>query len=43
MGRNIFQSTHPEVMAQAVNMIVHKGATDKEAYEFYLDVSSQSK
>ena len=43
MGRNIFQSSHPAVMAQAVNMIVHKGATDKEAYECYLDLSSQEK
>ncbi len=37
MGRNIFQSTHPVEMAQAVAMIVHKGATDKEALEFYQD------
>ncbi len=37
MGRNIFQSENPVAMAQAVNMIVHKGATDKEAYEFFLD------
>lgn len=37
MGRNIFQSTHPVAMAQAVAMIVHKGATDKEALEFYQD------
>lgn len=37
MGRNIFQSTHPVAMAQAVSMIVHKGATDKEALEFYQD------
>ena len=37
MGRNIFQSEHPEAMAQAVAMIVHKGATDKEALEFYHD------
>lgn len=37
MGRNIFQSHNPVAMAQAVNMIVHKGATDKEAYEFFLD------
>ncbi len=37
MGRNIFQSAHPVVMAQAVAMIVHKGATDKEALEFYQD------
>lgn len=37
MGRNIFQSTHPVAMAQAVSMIVHKGATDKEALEFFQD------
>lgn len=37
MGRNIFQSQDPVAMAQAVNMVVHKGATDKEAYEFFLD------
>ncbi len=37
MGRNIFQSHDPVAMAQAVNMVVHKGATDKEAYEFFLD------
>ncbi|SHJ42110.1 3-hydroxy-5-phosphonooxypentane-2,4-dione thiolase [Hespellia stercorisuis] len=39
MGRNIFQSHHPIAMAQAVGMIVHKGATDKEAYEFFLDTA----
>lgn len=37
MGRNIFQSQNPAVMAQAVNMVVHKGATAKEAYEFFQD------
>ena len=37
MGRNIFQSHDPVAMAQAVNMVVHKGTTDKEAYEFFLD------
>ena len=37
MGRNIFQSQKPAVMAQAVNMVVHKGATAKEAYEFCQD------
>ena len=39
MGRNIFQSTHPVAMAQAVSMIVHKGATDKEALEFFQEES----
>ncbi len=38
MGRNIFQSTHPVEMAQAVNKIVHEGYTDKEAYEFFQDM-----
>ena len=37
MGRNIFQSTHPTVMAEAIRMIVHKGATDAEAWEFFQD------
>lgn len=37
MGRNIFQSEHPVEMAKAIRMIVHHKATDKEAYEFYLD------
>lgn len=41
MGRNIFQSLDPVAMAQAVNMIVHKGATDKEAYEFFMDVKKK--
>lgn len=43
MGRNIFQSTHPVAMAQAVSMIVHKGATDKEALEFYEDAVKSGK
>lgn len=40
MGRNIFQSYHPAAMAQAVAMIVHEGATDKEAYECYQDLAN---
>ncbi len=39
MGRNIFQSTHPIAMAQAVRMIVHEGATDAEAWEFFQDAT----
>lgn len=41
MGRNIFQSKHPVLMAQAVRKIVHEGYTDKEAFEFYQDMSNQ--
>ena len=37
MGRNIFQSEHPVEMAAAIRKIVHEGATDKEAFEFYQD------
>ncbi|MEH7415728.1 3-hydroxy-5-phosphonooxypentane-2,4-dione thiolase [Neobacillus drentensis] len=35
MGRNIFQSEHPEEIIQAVGKVVHEGFTDKEAFEFY--------
>jgi putative autoinducer-2 (AI-2) aldolase len=41
MGRNIFQSEHPEAMAQAIRMIVHDKATDKEAYQFYQNTINQ--
>ena len=36
MGRNIFQSQHPEAMIQAVGKVVHDGYTDREAYEYYM-------
>ncbi len=39
MGRNIFQSTHPLQMAEAVRMIVHEGATDAQAWEFFEDTT----
>lgn len=39
MGRNIFQSQHPIEMAKAIRMIVHEGATDDEAWEFYQDAT----
>lgn len=35
MGRNIFQSTDPVGMIKAVNAIVHKKATPKEAFEIF--------
>jgi putative autoinducer-2 (AI-2) aldolase len=35
MGRNIFQSHHPVVMADAIGKIVHHKYTDKEAFEFF--------
>lgn len=38
MGRNIFQSEDPAAMAQAIGKVVHENYTDKEAYEFFLDM-----
>lgn len=35
MGRNIFQSTNPVGMVKAVNAIVHKNATPKEAFSVF--------
>jgi 3-hydroxy-5-phosphonooxypentane-2,4-dione thiolase len=35
MGRNIFQSTNPVGMMKAVNSIVHKKYTPKEAYDLF--------
>jgi 3-hydroxy-5-phosphonooxypentane-2,4-dione thiolase len=41
MGRNIFQSKHPEEMIQAVNKVVHEGYSDNEAYEFFLHLTNE--
>ncbi|MGX7030347.1 3-hydroxy-5-phosphonooxypentane-2,4-dione thiolase [Vagococcus zengguangii] len=41
MGRNIFQSQHPKAMARSVSKIVHEKYSDKEAYEYYLDLINQ--
>ena len=35
MGRNIFQSSDPVGMIKAVNAIVHKNATPKEAFNIF--------
>ena len=40
MGRNIFQSEHPVAMCRAIGKVVHDGFTDKEAYEFYLELAN---
>jgi len=42
MGRNIFQSTHPVVMAEAISKIVHDRFTDEEAWEFFCDKAKTS-
>lgn len=41
MGRNIFQSEHPEAMVKAIRQIVHEGMNDKEAYELYLHLANE--
>ena len=41
MGRNIFQSNHATIMAQAIGKIVHEKYMDKEAYEFYQDMVNE--
>ena len=35
MGRNVFQSTDPISMIKAVNAIIHKDVTPKEAFEIF--------
>ncbi|MHC6202622.1 3-hydroxy-5-phosphonooxypentane-2,4-dione thiolase [Breznakiellaceae bacterium SP9] len=37
MGRNIFQSYHPAVMADSVGKIVHEKFTAKQALEYYTE------
>jgi len=41
MGRNIFQSEHPNAMIQAVRSVVHEDATPDRAYELFQDLSHQ--
>jgi putative autoinducer-2 (AI-2) aldolase len=35
LGRNVWQSPHPEAMAKALRAIVHDGASVKQAHEIY--------
>ena len=39
MGRNVFQSEHPQEMMDAIRKVVHEGFTGGEAYEYYLDAT----
>ena len=43
MGRNIFQSSAPSAMIQAVRKVVHENAKPKEAYEVYRTLQAESK
>lgn len=40
MGRNIFQSTHPDAMIQAVRAVVHENETPEKAYDLFRELSS---
>lgn len=39
MGRNVFQSTNPVAMIQAVNAVVHDNMKPQQAYEMFKDLS----
>lgn len=39
MGRNVFQSTSPAAMIQAVRGVIHEGLTPGQAYEMFNDLS----
>lgn len=39
MGRNVFQSEHPEAMLQAVRGVVHGGLTPEDAFALYEELS----
>jgi len=41
MGRNIFQSEHPDAMIQAVRSVVHEDTPPARAYELFQDLSHQ--
>ena len=39
MGRNVFQSTSPVAMIQAVHAVVHQGITPDQGYELFHDLA----
>ena len=39
MGRNVFQSTSPVAMIQAVHAVVHQGITPDQGYELFCDLA----
>lgn len=39
MGRNVFQSTNPSAMLQAIHAVVHKALTPDQAYELFKDLA----
>ncbi|MDH6358348.1 3-hydroxy-5-phosphonooxypentane-2,4-dione thiolase [Parabacteroides sp. PF5-9] len=41
MGRNVFQSSSPAAMIQAVHAVVHERLTPVQAYELFIDLSNK--
>lgn len=41
MGRNIFQSDHPEAMIQAIRAVVHEKETAEKAYALFQDLAHE--
>ena len=41
LGRNVWQNPHPVPMMRALNAIIHKNSTPKEAEELYEELSSK--
>ncbi len=41
MGRNIFQSTAPTAMIQAVRKVVHEGLKPEQAYQYFQDLKEK--
>lgn len=41
MGRNVFQSTSPAAMIQAVHAVVHDNLTPNQGYELFMDLSNK--
>ncbi|MBJ3816835.1 3-hydroxy-5-phosphonooxypentane-2,4-dione thiolase [Shimwellia pseudoproteus] len=43
MGRNIFQSSAPLAMLQAVKKVVHEGVSAREAYQYWLEMGQEDR
>jgi len=43
LGRNVWQSPHPVPMMRALNAIIHRNSTPKEAQEFFEELKKGSK
>ena len=40
MGRNVFQSPHPQAMLEAINSVIHKGMKPGEAYSLFQELTA---